>query len=56
MKYNDGIEIFQVANGFLVRGDRNFLLSETLVFRSMAELTEFLRLHFTHRSVKKVRK
>lgn len=57
------IEISQVGNGFIVRpacsnwfhDDRDARVwvgapAEYLVFRSMAELQEFLSEHFSHRS------
>ncbi len=52
---NDPIEIYQVANGFLVRmpymitrGDFQ-PIEASMVFQSFSELSEWLAQHFSHR-------
>lgn len=59
---NATIQICQVGNGFIVRPDQGWIdqddnrrmwagrTTEYLVFRSMAELQEFVAEHFSHRS------
>jgi hypothetical protein len=54
---NAALEISQVANGFIVRRPYNMArgdcisLDEMLVFRTMAELLDWLRAHYSHRAV-----
>jgi len=65
LKQNDILEIVQVANGFIVRatptswfiqegGNRNTTWAgervDYMVFRTMAELLDWLQAHFTHRA------
>jgi hypothetical protein len=53
---DDAVEIHQVGNGFLVRRPYNIahgtalMPADMLVFRTMAELQNFLGEHFTHRA------
>ena len=54
---NTAIEIMQVGNGFIVKPPRDIsrqydgaILTEMMVFQSMAALTDHLEKHFDHRS------
>lgn len=56
MTNNDGIEVLQVANGFIViprysHGRDSMVIDhrETYVFQTFAELVAWLPSHFTHR-------
>ena len=47
---NAAVEVFQVANGFLVKLPRNIQpIEASMVFQSFAALSEWMAQHFSHR-------
>ena len=54
---NAAVEVFQVANGFLVKLPHSITrddyqpIEAAMVFQSFAALSAWLELHFTHRDV-----